>query len=228
MLFTPSPPLSSQSVSSSVENDFSPTHTTSICKARIVENQHCTISCSNNDAILLRNGPSSRPLASTILARHEDDFYHSLVSSSTPLETFSPLNRHHSYPNSILTKKSSPHRHLSTRATTFLRNVLMATVHMEDKTLFSKDNLFSNNNIMPVANPIAAAALVDENDPLVKSNSSSPLNSRKSSIERVDRSTTVYSGGNNSYPTNAHNSRKVLLNVGGVRHESNDRCKHRF
>lgn len=243
MLFTPSPPLSSQSVSSSVESDFSSTHTTSICKARNVGNQHYTSSFSNN-AILLRNGPSTRPLASTILSpvlslSNEDEFYHSLLSSSnsvrpsTLLETptqrpFSPLNRHNSCPNSTLAKKSSPCRHLSTRATSFLRNVLMATipvpdrthVHMEDKTSFAKDNLWSNNNIMPVANPVAAAALVDENEPLAKSSTSSPLNSRKSSIERVDRSTTVYSG-NNSYPTNTHNSRKVLLNVGGVRHESN-------
>lgn len=244
MLFTPSPPLSSQSVSSSVESDFSPAHTVSICKARNVENhQHRPISFSNN-AILVSNGPSNEEeevLSSTItlspvlFVSNEEDFYHSPLSSSnslhpsTPVKasrkfSLSPLHRHNSCPNSPFPNSSS-----STRPTSFLRNALMATIPNPDRTnLHLDDNLWSNNNIMPVANPIAAAALVDESnqtnhhvESLTKSNTSSPLNSRKSSLERVDRSTTVYSG-NNSYPPIIHNNRKVLLNVGGVRHESNN------
>ena len=264
MLFTPSPPLSSQSVSSSVESDFSPAHTVSICKARNVENhQHRTISFSNN-TILVSNGPSNEEVLSSTTATaattlslvlsvsNEEDFYQSPLSSSNLLhpstrvetsrkQSHTRIYRRNSCPYSPFSK-ASPRFNSSTRPTVFLRNVLMATMpmpdrtnlHTEDKNSFSKDNLWSNNNIMPVANPIAAAALVHNDDddddddgknpttnlntePFTKSSASSPLNSRKSSLERVDHSTTVYSG----IPT-IHGSRKVLLNVGGVRHESNN------
>ncbi len=92
--------------------------------------------------------------------------------------------------------------------------------HTEDKSPLSNANLWSNNTIMPVANPLAAAALVGNNEilineePVTKSATPSPLDTRKNS-ERIDESSTICS--TNLYPFN----RKVILNVGGVRHESN-------
>jgi hypothetical protein len=209
MLFTPSPPLSAQSVSSSVESDLSPTHTTSICKARNVENQLQTISLSNNP-ILSTNGPSNNPVLSTIQSSFpqlsDQDFYQSPLSQ-TP--------RRGSYPDSLI------------------RDMLMATLptpdshmyHTEAKTHFPKANLWSNNDIMPIANPVAAAALVEDNEivineeQLTKSVNSSPLDTPKNS-ENIDRTPTVCST-NNFYPSVIHANRKAILNVGGVKHEGN-------
>ena len=250
MLFTPSPPLSSQSVSSSVESDFSPAHTASICKARNVENQRRTISSSNN-AILLNNGLIYNPLSSAspspLLQLSDQDFYHSPLSSSnlshrsinlTPIKTvatlsFSQIYRRASCPDPTILKKSN-HLRFPTRATSFLRDVLMAalpnpdrnTFHTENKPSLAADNVWSNNNIIPVANPLAAAALVEDNETVInhdqptKSITSSPLDTPDHS-DRLNRSATLGSG-NNLYPSSIiYTSRKVILNVGGVRHESN-------
>jgi len=225
MLFTPSPPLSAQSVSSSVESDLSPTHTTSICKARNVENQLQTISLSNNP-ILSTNGPSNNPVLSTIQSSFpqlsDQDFYQSPLSSSRPSIHLTPTNfqfsqtpRRGSYPDSLI------------------RDMLMATLptpdshmyHTEAKTHFPKANLWSNNDIMPIANPVAAAALVEDNEivinqeQLTKSVNSSPLDTPKNS-ENVDQTSAVCST-NNFYPSVIHANRKAILNVGGVRHEGN-------
>ena len=84
-------------------------------------------------------------------------------------------------------------------------------------------NLRPISTPIPVANPAAVAALVDEDEPLAteegitaKSLSPSPSLTPKNSINqrRLPGQTLAA-----LYPLN---SRKVLLNVGGVRHEGND------
>jgi hypothetical protein len=236
MLFTPSPPISSQSVSSSVESDLSPTHTTSICKARTVENQLPTISLSNNPTLLI-NGPSTTQSSFTQLS--EQDFYQSPRSSTSssssrpsihltlPDFQYTQIHRRVSCPDTSIHKKLN--RYLKPP----IRDVLMATVptsdshmyHTDDKTSYPKVNLWSNNTIMPVVNPVAAAALVEDNEIVtddeqpIKSNNSSPLETRKSS-ENIDQTSMICSAAN-LYPAPIRNNRKVTLNVGGVRHEGN-------
>ena len=232
MLFTPSPPLSSQSVSSSVESDLSPTHTTSICRARNAENQLPTITLSSNPSLLI-NGPSTTQ--SSLPQSSEQDFYHSPRSSTSstssrpsihltlPSFQFTQIHRRVSCPDT-----SSIQKKLNRYLKPPIRNVLMATVPTPDSHLYHSDpkaNLWSNNSIMPVVNPVAAAALVEDNEIVIddeqpiKSNNSSPLETRKSS-ENIDQTSTICST-TNFYPIRSQNNRKVILNVGGVRHESN-------
>jgi hypothetical protein len=243
MLFTQSPPLSSQSVSSSVENDSSPTHTASVLNIQNVENQLCTISLSNN-ATLVSNGPSNNQLLSTsqfhFSQSPDQDYFYSPFSSSsssrpsiqltstdilTNLKS-SKSHRRDSCPVSP-TRKKPNHFHFPTNIASSIRNALMASMpnpdtnnyHTEDKSHLSKTNLWSNNTIIPVANPVAAAALVEDvinNEQQTKSATSSPLDTPKNS-EHLDQSSTVCSI--NAYPSNILTNRKVTLNVGGVRHE---------
>jgi hypothetical protein len=238
MLFTPSPPLSSQSVSSSVESDLSPTHRTSICKEQNVENQLHTISLSNNP-ILPINGPLLPTNQSSLPQLSDQDFYHSPLSSSS--SSSSRPSTHLTLPNfqSNQTHRrgscpdSSIHKKLNPCLKPSIRDVLMATVptpdshmyHTEEKIAFSKANLWSDNNIIPVANPVAAAALVEDNEivineeQLTKSGNSSPIDTPKNS-ENIDQTSTICSA-NNYYSSPINTNRKVILNVGGVRHEGN-------
>lgn len=89
----------------------------------------------------------------------------------------------------------------------------------------SKATLWSSNTVIPVVNPLAAAALVpdsemilaDEQQPAVRSSRSSQSEVPKAG-ERLRRSTTDCSA--NLYLAVSQTNRKVSLNVGGVRHES--------
>lgn len=247
MLFTPSPPLSSQSVSSSVESDSSPTHIASTFNNQNVESQRHTLPLSTN-ATLVANGPSNNQLLSNSQTRlsqlHDQDYFYSPLSSSssshpsihlTPTKT--PTNfrlfksqRRDSCPVSPKQKRSNRF-HLPTNITSSIRNVLMASMphpdphnhHIEDKSHVSRAHQRSNSTIMPVANPVAAATLVEDmtnDEQLTKSLTPSPIGTPKIS-DRISRSPTF--GSTYLYPINNNNnsSRKVTLNVGGVRHEGN-------
>jgi hypothetical protein len=223
MLFTPSPPFSPQSVSSSVESNLSPTHP--IASQFNRPNVDNIISSSDTT-----NGPPTSQL-------YDHDFFHSPHSSSssshpsihlTPIKK--PINfkvlktrRRDSYPNLSVDKKL-PRFHLPVSITSSIRHALMASVPTPDPNLYhteNKSHLWSNNNIMPVANPVAAAALIEDNEiiiddePLPISITPSPLGTPKNS-DRITRSPTAGST-TNFFPS----SRKVTLNVGGVRHEGN-------
>jgi hypothetical protein len=246
MLFTPSPPLSSQSVSSSVGSESPSIQTASIFNTRDVENLLHTESLSNN-TILVTNGPSNNQLLSTSQSHFsqlfDQDYFYSPFSSSsssrpsihlTPTKT-TPTNiklsetlRFESCPVSPVNKKINHRLHFPTSIISSIRDVLMASLpttdHKEDISHLSKTNQWSNNTIMPVANPAAAAALVEDNElisdeeQLAKSVTSSPLDTPKNS-DHLHRSPTDYS--TNVHSHNANTNRKVVLNVGGVRHESN-------
>ena len=122
--------------------------------------------------------------------------------------------------------------HFPTSITLSIRDALMATMsttdsnihHKEDISHLSKANLWSNNAIIPIVNPVAAAALIEDDEmatneeQLTKSAASSPLDTPKNS-GRLHRSPTECS--TTHYPPISNNNRKVVLNVGGVRHEGN-------
>jgi hypothetical protein len=234
MLFTPSPPLSAQSVSSSVESDSSPTHTVSVSNTHNVENQQHIISPPNNPTLVVTNGPSNSQSSSSQLS--EQDYFYSPFSSSssrpsihlTPTKT--PTNfkllksrRRDSCPVSPLQKRLNRF-HLPTNITSTIRNALMASIpnpdsnmyDTDDKSHISKTNLWYNNNtIMPVANPVAAAALVEDtanDEQVTRSLTPSPLDTPKNNRSPTECSANVSS-------SNITNNRKVTLNVGGVRHE---------
>jgi hypothetical protein len=240
MLFTPSPPLSSQSVSSSVGSESPSIQTASISNARNVENQLHT----ESNTILVKNGPTNKQLLSAsqshVSQLPDQDYFYSPFSSSsssrpsiqlTPTKTVTNIklskpNRRESCPVSPnINKKFYHHLHFPTKRTSSIRDVLMATMpttdhhlhHKEDISHLSKTNQWSNNTIMPVANPAAAAALVEDNEmiadeeQLAKSITPSPLDTPKNN-DRLHRSPTDH---------NINTNRKIILNVGGVRHESN-------
>jgi hypothetical protein len=255
MLFTPSPPLFSQSVSSSVGSESSSAHTISVANARYVESQPHTISLSNN-ATLVANGPSNNQLLSTsqsLLSQLSDqDWFHSFQSSSssspppsihlTPPKTttshiqFSKLHRRDSCPTLPNKKKLNRFR-FPTNIISSIRDALMATTSTETQANIHHTenisnlpnatlpaNLWSNVIILPVANPVAAAALVEDDEMITAEDqpsisvTPSPLDTPKNS-EKLHRSPTDCSA--NLYPSNINSSRKVTLNVGGVRHEGN-------
>ncbi|CAF2541144.1 unnamed protein product [Rotaria sp. Silwood2] len=246
MLFTRSPPLFSQSVSSSVGNESSPSHTATVCNSRDVENQLHTVSLSNNST-LFTNGPSNNGLLSNSQSNFyqlpdQDCFYSPLSSSSsscpsihlTPTKTItniklSKARRGDSCP--ILPNyKRLNHFYLPTKISSSIRDVLMATMpttdpdvcHSEDISQFFKENQWSNNNTIPVINPAAAAVFSENNEleineeQLTTSITPSPLDTPKNS-ECLRQSLTDCSA--HVYPSNINNNRKVILNVGGVRHE---------
>jgi hypothetical protein len=249
MLFTPSPPPSLQSVSSAEESNSSPAHIASVSNAGDVENQLHTIFLSNN-ATLVTNGPSNNQLLSTSQSPFsqlpDQDYFYSPFSSSsssrpsiylTPTKTtttnikLSKSRRRESCPVSPIHKKINRF-HFPTSTTSSIRDALMATMsttdpniyYTDDKSNLFKVNLWSDNAAIPVVNPVAAAALVEDNEmatneeQLNKSVTPSPLDSPKNS-EHLHRSPTDCSA--TLYPPNMDTNRKVILNVGGVRHEGN-------
>ena len=91
-------------------------------------------------------------------------------------------------------------------------------------------NLRPNAMIVSVANPLALAADDDDEttaaeDQPRKSMSPSPLTTPKASV-RLDRSPTDCSTSLYQPPSNLY--RKVILNVGGVRHEGKSIATHVF
>lgn len=215
MLFTPSPPSSPrQPVSSSVESHSSST------RANVAENLP-----TSND---LTNGPKN-----TNSQLYDQDFFHSTYSSSTssshPSIHLSPIKkaknlkllktrRRLSYPHT-----SNPRKRFPLDQTTSFRHAFMASLPTPDSHMYhTESQTWSTDNLMPVANPAAAAALVEddeENDEEQKSISPSPINTPKHN-DQIARSPT--NGSTHHYLFSTSN-RKVLLNVGGVRHESKTR-----
>jgi hypothetical protein len=240
MLFTPSPPLPSQPISSSIGSESSPTHIASISNGRNVENQLHNDFILNNST-LTENGPSNNLLLSTSESRFsqlsdQENFY-SPFSTSPPSAQLTPItniklsdaHRRDSCPISPTHKKLNQF-HFPRSITSPTRNVLMAKIpsttnreidHTED---LSKTTLWSNNTIIPIANPFAAAALVEDDEmaaneeQLPKSLTPSPMSTPKDS-QRLHRSPTDVSA--SLLPYNIYTNRKVVLNVGGVRHEGN-------
>ncbi|CAF1401666.1 unnamed protein product [Rotaria sordida] len=247
MLFTSSPPLFSQSVSSSVENELSSSDTTTVCNSRDVENQQNTVSSSNNNSIFFTNESSNNELLSNsqfhFYQLSDQDYFYSPLSSSssscpsihlTPTKTktnikLSEYRRGDSCPILPIHKRIN-HFYLPKKISSSMRDVPMATIpttdphdcHSDDISQLSKANQWPNNTTISVTNPNAAAAFIENNELEINeeqqpiSNTPSPLDTPKVS-ESLHRSLTDSSA--NVYQSNTINNRKVILNVGGVRHE---------
>ncbi|CAF0862249.1 unnamed protein product [Adineta ricciae] len=246
MLFTPSPPLSPPSVSSSAESESSSTYNTSTSNARDIENQcYSIISSGNNNinnSIFFTNDRANSPLlssASETQCSHVSDqekFYSPFSSSSslpsirlTPIKRITPLHcDSHSQPSvheklkSLLWLPNKITSLIPDALTTPMRTTNPNQRSSDDLNYSSKTTLWSNNTTLPIANPTAAAALVQDNEMThyderqMKSARSSPLGTPRAS-ERTNRSPTDCS--NNLFVSTLHTNRKAILNVGGVRHE---------
>jgi hypothetical protein len=250
MLFTPSSPISSPSESSSVGSESSPTHTSSVGKARYVGNQSYAIALSNNST-LVTNGPENNRLLSTSPTRlsqlsDQEWFYSPLSSSSssrpsiqlTPTKTITPSplpTRRLDSPATVPIQKKARRFRFPTSSKLFTRHAPMNSIPTTTTTTAStpsnpQDTLHLTTTgvsvnfrpasmPIPVVNPMAAAALVDDIETIIvdehttKSFTSSPSTTPRTSTH-LHRSPT-------DYMTNVYQSlhRKVILNVGGVRHE---------
>lgn len=248
MLFTPSSPPSSVSEPSSVGNESSPTHTSSARYARYGDSRPPAISSATN-ATLVSNGLGNNRFLSASqsplpLSSDQEWFYSPLSSSSssrpsvqvTPTKSKSNLHspsksrRRDSCPTAPIQKKIHrfrfPH-HLKPFTRHACRTETPSThsnVHHLEDIYYSPSTTLSTNlrplsMPMPVANPIAAAALVDDDETLIAedqtrksltpSPSLTPKNSGQMHRSATDCSTNIYQS----------SSRKLILNVGGVRHE---------
>ncbi|CAF1510652.1 unnamed protein product [Rotaria magnacalcarata] len=238
MLFTPSPPLFSQSVSSTVGNESSSTRIASVYSPHDVENRLHTVSLSNNTTILA-NGTANNRLSPVSQSPDQDYFYSPLSSSLFACPSIrltrpkikaniklSKLHRGDSCPVLHIAKNIN-NSYFPTSISSSSRNVLMATMgktdpaiyHSEDILQLPRTHLLSGNTSLPVANP---AALIKHNEleiveeQLTTSITPSPFGTSKNS-ELFQRIPTDYS--TSVYPFNINIPRKVTLNVGGVRHE---------
>ena len=239
MLFTPPPP-SLSSASASVESESSPVHTSAVRKGRHVDKQPHDINSPSSNALRGTNGPSSSPSHMSPTA-DRDYFYSPLTCSSssshpsiplTPTAELHSLNSHRRDSCPLVPALVQPkvnRFHFPSRITSSIRNVFMAATspsihHPNDMHPSPKAtvNLRPNAMIVSVANPLALAADDDDDettaaeDPPRMSLSPSPLTTPKASV-RLDRSPTDCSTSLYQPPSDLH--RKVILNVGGVRHE---------
>ncbi|CAF0970674.1 unnamed protein product [Rotaria sp. Silwood1] len=246
MLFTHSPPLFSQSVSSSVGNESSSSHTTTVCNSRDIENQLHTVSLSNNST-LFTNGPSNDQLLSNSQSHFsqlsDQDYFYSPLSSSSSSCPSIHLTTTKTITNSKLSKshrgdscpilanhKRINHFYLPKKISSSNRDVPMATMptkdshvcHSDDISQLSKANQWFDNTTIPVTNPAAATAFIENDEleiseePVSTSVTTSPTDTPKIS-ECLHQSLPDCSV--NVCPSNINTDRKVILNVGGVRHE---------
>ena len=238
MLFTPSSPPSTASEPSSVGSESSPAHTSSARYVRYGDSRPPCISSATN-ATLVSNGLGTNRFLSVSQSplppsSDQEWFYSPLSSSSssrpsiqvtpTKSQPSSRARRRDSCPTAPVPKKAHRFRfppHLQP----FSRHAPMLETpgthsnepHLED-IYFSSPTAFSTHRsslamAMPVANPVAAAALVDAEEQRTKSSTPSPSLTPKNS-GNLHRSATECS--THFYPSNP---RKAILNVGGVRHE---------
>ena len=94
--------------------------------------------------------------------------------------------------------------------------------HLDDISKASKRNLQSNNTLIPVANPVAATTLVENDERKLREEQLTKFSTTSGDIpknsEHLPQS--LADGSPSQFPTNISNDRKVILNVGGVKHES--------
>ncbi|CAF0896296.1 unnamed protein product [Adineta steineri] len=255
MLFTPTIPIPSQTISSTEKDDtsLSPLSTS---EAHSTSNTTCNesrpraVSTSYN-ATLITNGPqSSRFLSASQQSRFsqmpdQDWFYSPPASSSsrpsvqhlTPTPTPTKLShtktsvgRRVSCPVPRNTPKKEGRFRLPSIIASSIRDALMTNTHSTNpnpndipqipKTL-SLGSARLSTVFLPVANPVAAAALVEDDegtsDEQATKSISPSLDSPKSHA-RFPRTPTECSASIAPSHTHHHPS-KAILNVGGVRHE---------
>lgn len=230
MLFTSasSPPYSSSSSSSASPEDLSPFGSNDSSPIHLSSFASRSLRYVDRPSPLITTNCDER-LASPVLTHRsvssdQECFYSPLSSISSSRPSISgtannfcsrPTTRRVSSPISLPIQKKVKRF----RFPTFTRHASMMSNSESDsypQNTAVAINLRPASVPIPVANPAAVAALVDEDEPIVaKSLSPSPSLTPKNSINqrRLPGQTLA-----SLYPLN---SRKVLLNVGGVRHEGN-------
>jgi hypothetical protein len=245
MLFTPPLPLSAQSVSSTEKDEtpLSSPPTPSVSDFSSIETRPRAVSTLHN-AKFINNGPPNNRLLSTSPSHLPDqDWFYSPSPSSPSRPSVhylkptgsiisktksSNTNRRVSCPATHNTaKKDTRFRFTNTIAST-IRDVLMTNKHLTNPSIYANDipqNSKTSSSecarlsttFLPVANPVAAAALV-EDDEIINKSITPPLFDPPQSNARCHRTPTECSS--NTIPPHNSNS-KAILNVGGVRHEGN-------
>ncbi len=216
---------------------------------RCIETRPRAVSSSSN-ATLIINGPSNNRFLSTSQSRFsqlpdQDWFYtpsssassrpsvHRLTPTPTKIsDTKSPsTNRRESCPVPRHNKKDNRFRFPST-LTSSIRDALMTNTPTKNPNIYTNDIAHvsrsslpgckrPSNIFLPVANPVAAAALVEDDELEAideqprKSITPSSLDSPRSAA-RMHRTST--DGSTSIGPSYNHHT-KAILNVGGVRHE---------
>ncbi|CAF0756161.1 unnamed protein product [Rotaria sordida] len=224
-------------------------HTPSISDARRFETRSHTISSPSN-ATLITNGPQNNRLLSTNQSRFsqlpDQDWFYSPSSSSsrqsihqvTPTTKklsdtkLSSTTRRVSCPVAPDTNNRKGNRfHFPTSIKSSIRDALMPSTPSTDSNIYTNDTLHTRktslagylrptNIFFPVANPVAAAALVEDDESITndeqptKSITPSPLNTPRQSTN-FHRTSVEDSINIGPY----HHNSIAILNVGGVRHE---------
>ena len=248
----PPPPLPTPAVSSSVKNESSSaTPAPSSSDDRYSDTRSHTISSSTHPPTSATNGPRSSRFLSANQSRSsqlpdQDWFYspsssrpsiHYLTPTSTKIPDSRPAHsrRRVSCPvgrsSTAINKRESRFRFPSiiTSSTRDARMTNAPTktlhVHQANETSHSSKSLTPtctrpSSIFLPIANPVAAAALVEDDEPAAievpgnRSLTPSPLDSPRGSAH-------LHRTPNSSWISRSHN--KAILNVGGVRHEGNER-----
>ncbi|CAF3690391.1 unnamed protein product [Rotaria socialis] len=235
----PSQPLPSSSLSS----------TPSTSDARCIETLSHPISSPSNATIIINGPQNSRPSSASQshFSQLPDQDWFSSASSRLSIHPITPT----STPQILDTKPSSatrrvscpvPHDnnkktsrfHFPTIITSTIRDALMTTTPTGNPNIYTNDSLHSSkitssgcvrptSIFLPVANPVAAAALVEDDESAAmdeqptQSIESSPPYTLKHSTYSHPTST---EGSKNTGPSSTHShNNKAILNVGGVRHE---------
>jgi hypothetical protein len=230
--------------------------TPSASSARYIQNRPRSVSSANTITLVTNGPRNNRLLStsqSRFSQLPDQDWFY---SSPPPASSSSRPSVHHLTPTSAKlsdTKTSSTNRRVScpvprhnntkresrfrfpTNITSSIREALMTTTsktnpHTDDISHVPKLALPGcprpSTIFLPIANPVAAAALVEDDESLEfeeqasKSATPSPLGTPKSSA-RAHRTPTECS---TSVDAPHIYSTKVTLNVGGVRHEGNFDC----
>ena len=249
MLVTPSPSLSVQPVSSSEKNESSasltlprlPPPTRSKSDTGHIGTRPRAISSSYTPS-LLTNGPQNNRLLSTSQSRlpqlpDQDWFYPSSSRPSvhylTPTSAKTPdTGRRVSCPVPRDNNKKDNRFRFPSSITSSIRDALTPTtptanpnIYTNDLSHISRASLPGSSRpssiFLPIANPVAAAALMEDDESTLtdeqpnKSISPSPMDTPKSSMRFHRTPTECSTSVGPSHNTNS----KVILNVGGVRHE---------
>ena len=191
MLFTPSPSFFLPSESSSVGSDSSPTHISSASRRSSNANsQSYRNPSSTNNPTLVSNGPTNDRLSFTS---------QSALSQSSDHEWF----------YSALSSSSSSSSRPSIQLTPFQNNTDQRNSSSEDAsnflTMSRSDETLVHERLTSIPNPETGTTMNSEEQKMRSLSLSPPVTPRHERNQRRDFSLA--------------NERKVILNVGGVRHE---------
>lgn len=242
-------PLPSSS-SSSTASSLTPSTTGG---TRHNEGQSST-TASPSTTTVVTNGPQNNRSTSTEQSRisemPDQDWFYSpkpqpptqpTSTNKLPDTKSSGVGRRVSCPVAADKNKRGSRFHFPTIITSSIRDALTTNSSTTNSNIYANDALYTSrltstgcsrptSIFLSVANPVAAAALVEDDESAVadeqqiKSFGSSPLDSPKQS---TNSHPTSLEGSRSLAPSHSQNS-KAILNVGGVRHEGMSFLFYRF